>query len=160
MINRVNSYQLKANAALSSYIVLGGPWFLLSLSGFWVNVLHPHSGDIKMALLPGTIGLAFCAWLRGFNIIISDTQFEYRDGFYKSYRIELAEIKEAKYTWVGWKNFGRTIKIPRLVIVPRQKWKSIIINTKPFKKNDLIQLNSVLKQFIKLSQKRKLIEEN
>lgn len=154
-MDQIKTYQLKAHAAPSSYIVLGGPWFLLSLCIFLTAVLHPHSGGMKMALLSGAVGLAFCIWLRGFKILISDACCEYRDGFYKSYRIAFAEIKEVKHTWVSWKNFGRTIKVPRLLIIPTQRLEKIMINVKPFKSADLAQLNEILKEFKKPSRRRK-----
>jgi hypothetical protein len=128
--------QVTARAALSSYLVLSGVWFLFSIGYEFLALSRRGSGLHAIGILTFAIGVLWVLWLRGF--------LEYRDGLYRSTSVPLKEITEAKNTWIEWNVIGRHLRVPRLVICYGNRNQRVLVNAKPFKKDDLRRVLSGL----------------
>lgn len=128
---------VSARAAISSYIVLAGFWYLLALVYAVLAVAGRGRGMEIGVIVPFVVGTIWVAWLRGFRLRIGAGKLEYRDGLYKSVEIPLCEIKAVKSTSVKWRFLGRLMRVPRLVIVYGLEVNCLAINTKPFRKHDI-----------------------
>jgi len=133
-------------AAGSSYLVLCSIWFLLGSWCFWMGMQQGVPGAMDIAFLCLSVGLVTCGWLCGFKIIVTDTHFEYRGGNYITKKIPLAEIGRIAHAWVEWERFGGPTKIPRLVVITRDRKAAVVINSKPFKLQELQDLAQQLEQ--------------
>jgi len=135
---------LEARAAVSSYVVLGGFWFVIAVAN-WVLALINRMTDLALvAFLSCLIGLLWVCWLKGFRLRINNGQLQYRNGFYSSVTVPLAEITDFRSTWVETKVLGQALRMPRLVVAYDAR--RILINTKPFRKEDLRALFDALKR--------------
>jgi hypothetical protein len=141
-----NETKIEGRAAVSAYLVLGAPFFLLAMGCAIVAWKHPERNAQTGAAICFLAGVLWAAWVRGFRIRITADQIEYRDGFYRSVTVPLNTIREVKNTWIEWKTFGRHLQIPRLVIVYGNDRRLAAINTKPFKRRDLRTVNDVLQK--------------
>lgn len=131
-------------AALTSYIVLCGGWGILALMDLFICLRSPGKGFEAGLLASAGVGLLFWLWLRGFKLAISDGRLEYRDGLFRTERINLDEISTVKDEWVGWSFLGRSIRIPRTVVLSKDGRKAIWINTKPFGRRDFYRILEML----------------
>ena len=133
-------------AVLSSYIALGGIPAILAIASFIIAIKDPNNGYIVPALLCSVITILWALWLRGFKLIVTDEYLEYRDGFYRSKRISLKDVAEMKHKWVQWKNLGRTLTIPRIAVITKDRKTAFLINDKPFGLDDLAIIRNLVKK--------------
>jgi len=125
-------------AAFSAYVALSSIWAILTIVSFYGFSKDQQVKSLLIALSFLSFTLAWWAWLWGFKITITDSYLECRDGLYKRHRVKLEDIKVIKHGWVSVINFGKTITVPRIIIVPKdRKQPKIWINPKPFKGRDL-----------------------
>jgi hypothetical protein len=137
--------EFRVRASRAGYIVFGAiysPMFLAYIYGF----LNGRAGNAASAILiPLALLLGTYAWLLGFKIRITPDQFEYRDGLWRWHTCPLDEVRDVKHTWVEFKNLGRTLKIPRMVVrrydLPE---KPILVNAKPFPREAIIRMKELL----------------
>lgn len=138
------SRHIEAHSAFSSYFVLSGIWFVLAIGYALLGLRNPKSNCLDVSLGTFLIGLLWVFWLRGFRLRIDSDQIEYRNGLYKSVAVPLKEITNVRNSWIEWKRLGRAVKIPRLIITYGAQASSIAINTKPFRKQDIRFVMSIL----------------
>ena len=127
---------VKVYAALSSYIVLSGIYFILAFGYGILSWKRPGLGLENIGIMLFMIGVLWVVWLRGFRIRITSDKFEYRNGFHRSTIVPLSEIKDTKHSWIEWKLLGRHLQIPRLIVTYGAHAECVIINTKPFSKQE------------------------
>ena len=127
-------------AAGGSYLILCSIWLLLSSGYFWLGIHRGFSNCVDVALLCLSITAVICGWLCGFRIIVTDAHLEYRGGNYLTTRIPLAEIGRIMFTWIEWSRTGNTVKILRLVVITRDRKVAAVINSQPFKGEELQRL--------------------
>jgi hypothetical protein len=128
---------VSARAAISSYIVLAGIWIVLAVVYAGLAFATRGHGMNIGGLVALGVGLIWVAWLRGFRLEVGEGKLEYRDGLYKSVAVPLSEIREVKSAWVEWRILGRTLRVPRLIIVYGPQSNRLSINTKPFRRHDI-----------------------
>jgi hypothetical protein len=104
-------------STLSSYIALCGIWVALALVDLVLHLQNTGRGWGAAALIATGIGLLFWLWLRGFKLSLSNGSLEYRDGLYRSLKIDIEEIASIRDQWIGWSNLGRSVRIPRIVVL-------------------------------------------
>jgi len=125
---------------LSSYLALSGIWFVLASVYIALALKEPGQGMAIGGIVALSVGVLCVFWLRGFRLRMTDDHLEYRDGLYRSISIPLREVTKAKQTWVGWTVLGRSLRIPRFVVVYGTQNDRVTINTKPFSRDDLQRL--------------------
>jgi hypothetical protein len=130
-------YTIIIRSALSSYIILCGAWFGFAVVDFILHMNAPGKGLGMFALIAAGVGLLFWAWLSGFKLTVSGGILEYRDGFFRSRKIGLEQIRSVRHEWIGWNFLSRNIRIPRFVLVSNDGEEIIWINPKPFERQDL-----------------------
>lgn len=134
-----------ARASRAGYIVFGiiyFPMFLAYIYGFF----NGRSGNAKSSILiPFALLLGTYTWLLGFRIRITSDRFEYRDGLWQWHRCPLNEISGVKHAWVEFKNLGRTLKMPRMVVSRYDRPETpILINLKPFSREAIIRVSELI----------------
>jgi hypothetical protein len=136
---------LVARAAISSYVVLAGVWFLLSLTGAVFCIGLHRSGMATGIVLPLAVGMMWAGWLRGFRLEIDDQSLRYRDGLYKSVAVPRTEIQDVKNAWIEWKLLTRAVRVPRLLIIYGSRRSRLAINAKPFRRKEIQQAIEILR---------------
>jgi hypothetical protein len=136
--------RLDAHSSLAGYIVLAGLWAALGLFFTWIQYQKPESNSWQGAAICLGVAFTWVVWLRGFRLRVHDGVFEYRDGFYRTLRCQVAEIEDASTARVSWRLLGRSLRVPRMVISVRGA-EPIRINVKPFSRADLATLRGILK---------------
>ncbi len=127
-------------ATLSSYIVLSGIWVVLSM-GYWgLYFWKPGPGLINIALLTGGIAILWWCWLNGFRLTLSEVDLVYRDGFYRTNRIPLEDVKEHRFTWMKRKVLSRSFQTPILIVSSKHGNPAMLINPKPFSRAGLREI--------------------
>ena len=134
------------NAVLSSYIALGGIPILVAILWLVGYIKRPSKDAIYAFIFCIVVALLWALWLRGFKLIVTDEYLEYRDGFYRSKRISLKDVAEMKHKWVQWKNLGRTLTIPRIEVITKDRKTAFLINDKPFGLDDLAIIRNLVKK--------------
>jgi hypothetical protein len=133
-------------ATLTSYILLCGIWIILA-SGYLILSYRSQGENLESgAIIAGGVGLLWGIWLRGFRISLSNKTLEYRDGFYRSSRLHISQIVKIKSEWVAWGVLGRKIRIPRMAVIAQDEEESILINPKPFGRNELRLIREMLER--------------
>lgn len=140
--NPTESHQIRieARAALRAYIPLTGMFFVLAIYFLIIGIKQPDSGGLGVCVPTFSMGLAWIIWLRGFRLCVTEDKFEYRNGYYKTAVLSLREIREVKF---GCIQVG-AIPIPRLFITGSSN--SIIVNQKPFRRQDIQSLIVMLRE--------------
>ena len=140
-----SEWQGTARAAISAYLVLCGPWLLLS-AGFGLLAIYRGAEElVSPTLLFGFIAAAWAAWLRGFCIHFSSTAFRYRDGLYRVTEAPIDGIEGVESRWVQWKLTGAAIRIPRVAVL-LNKGDVLLINPKPFERKRFQAIVSQLRR--------------
>lgn len=109
-----------------------------------IQFRRPESDIWQGAVICLGVASVWIVWLRGFRLRVNDGGFEYRDGLYRTRRCQLADIEDAKATWISWRFLWRTLRVPRMVISVRDA-EPIAVNVKPFSRADLATLRGILK---------------
>ena len=123
--------EIKSKAAPLSYILLGGIWFILCILNIYLWIIKPTAGTHAPAIITGVVGSLFCLWLYGFRMTINEKFFEYRNGFFRTRRLDRKDITGLKHTYIS----GRGgMKLPRPTITSING-NDIIVNPKPFDNN-------------------------
>jgi len=147
MKNHTNA-EFNARASRAGYIVFGviyGSILLIPVYAFFCGNMKCSSSDLPFILVPLSMLFGMYAWLLGFKIRITPDQFEYRDGLWRWHSCPLDEVREVKHTWVEFKNLGRTLKLPRMVVSRYDlAEKPILINSKPFSREDIVSVRGLL----------------
>lgn len=146
MATKLLDRPITMRAAPSSYLVLCGVWVLIALGYLALSLRNPSSGLGKGAAIAGTVAFLWWLWLQGFKIKITQSFLEYRDGFFKSFRIPLSEIDQLKDASIEWRTLGRRIRAPRLLVINNDQRVAISINTKPFRLADLQKIRMVIEK--------------
>lgn len=131
-------------ATSKSYFFLCGIWVILTIGYLFLCYRNPGKGLETGALIAGGVALLWLIWLRGFKVRVYNDCFEYRNGFFRSSRLHLSEILKIKDVWIEWKLLNRKIKILRIAIIAKSEGKTILINPKPFRRNDLSMICEIL----------------
>ena len=134
------------NAVLSGYIALCGIPFILTVSWIFAYIKRPGVDIMYALLFCATVALLWSIWLKGFKLTITDEYLEYRDGFYRSTRVLLKDVAEMKFKCVQWKNLGRTLSIPRIAVITKDRKTAFLINDKPFGRDDLAMIRKMVKE--------------
>ncbi len=139
--------RLQFAAGIGAYVVLTGIWYLLAI--FYL-MLYLKGGAPNVMLggaIAALVGFGMTGWLSGFKLVIDGTSLEYRDGFYKMTKFEVCDIVCVRMVRVFWPLFGPRLSVPRLEI--RSKTDDIIlINTKPFRRNDFQQFRRKINEIL------------
>ena len=138
--------QKEIRAVFSSYIALNVGSILTTIIGIFAYTKSPGADVIYLILICMTVALLWCIWLRGFKLTVTDKHLEYRDGFYRISRVNLEDVKEMKHKWVQWKNLGRTLSIPRIAVITKDRKTAFLINDKPFGVDDLAMIRNIVKE--------------
>jgi hypothetical protein len=137
---------LVLRASLGSHVAFCSVWLILAI-GYGLLALSRRSVDLLVgALLPALITLSCIVWMRGHRISLVSGVLEYRDGFYRSRRIPVADIGSVSNTWPAVRILGRDIEVPRLSIATKDGAVVFQINSKPFSRRDLATIRNVLMQ--------------
>jgi hypothetical protein len=136
--------EFEARPAASAYIVLTGPSFLVALFSGVVAWMHPERGTQALTAIVVSVAFLWVVWLRGFRIRLTGEHIEYRDGLYRRVIIPWEAINEVKHTWVEWSILGRRLQIPCLMIAYGNGNNFVRINSKPFRRQDLRALSTIL----------------
>jgi hypothetical protein len=132
--------EIKSKAAPSSYILLGGIWFILCILNIYLWITKPTAGTQVPAIITGVVGSLFCLWLYGFKMSLNEKFFEYRNGFFRTHRLYRKNITGLKNTYIK----SRGIEIPRPTITSIDG-DNIILNLKPFDRNVFKILDEIKK---------------
>lgn len=139
---------LNARATYGGYLALCSIWGILALSYIALAISKQALDAFYVALLCIFVGLLFFFWLTGHRIIISNEKIIYRDGFFRKRECLLSDIKSLKHAWVHYQYLWRKLEMPRLVIrFHDRKAPPILINAKPFSRDDLMKLEKIVKNY-------------
>jgi len=127
-------------ASVGSYIAFCGIWVLLAGAYGHLALRRPGAGLEIGAAIAGLAAGVSILWMSGHRIWVAAGVLHYRDGFFRSRSIPLAEIESIAAGWEGINLLGREIRIPRLRVVARTELQSFQINPKPFSRRSLGQL--------------------
>ncbi|MCS7091723.1 MAG: hypothetical protein NZM03_13530 [Limisphaera sp.] len=134
-----------ARASGAGYIVFGLLYSPIIAIFLFILFSGKLRGQEYVAFLPWLLLISTYVWLLGFRITITDTTFEYRDGFWRSRSCRRDQISSAKLCWLQFDTFGRTVKLPRLVIKCRENIHAkIVINPKPFSREAMKRVREIL----------------
>lgn len=141
-----NTHQFVSRASFSSYAVLTAPFLLLVVLFVSAAIRRPELtteviGPICI-FLAGS--LAWCVWLRGFKIAVSNDAICYRNGLWRWHKLALQEAVKVEFLWIHWKVFTRAFEVPRIVITTRNGSNSLLINPKPFPRSLLRKLERII----------------
>ena len=106
--------------------------------------LDTHKGYDWGLLVCAIFGGLFIVWLRGFLVRISEDEFKYRDGYYKTTIIPRSDIISAKHgTEKVPLRFGGAMRFSALVVKYKagKRTKTLCINPLPFGGNITIIMN-------------------
>jgi hypothetical protein len=139
-----SSNPLESRAAIGSYVGLTGVWFVLGIACAILAVIGgPGKGLGLATALSFGPGCAFALWLTGFRLRIAEGVLEYRNGFFRTVRIPLQTIREARY---GCEESGPIPWLHRLFIVHSGDAGATEVNPKPFAKNSFQRILEVLQR--------------
>lgn len=132
MYQQAFNRSMTIRATWTSYIVLGGVWILLAI-GYLLLCLRSPGKNLEVgALIAGGVAILWLIWLRGFKITVSYGSIEYRDGFFRSSKVDLSEIANIKNESIGWNVLGQRFRIPRIIVTTKNGEVVMQINPKPF----------------------------
>lgn len=137
--------KIEARACPSAYLALTGIWLALSAGYCWL-ALRSENDSLKVgAIIALSVALVLGLWLHGFRLRVSNDRIEHRDGFYRCTVIETPQITDIKHSLVEYRFLGRTLRVPRLVVTWEDSsgLKHLIINTKPFQREVVRQIERV-----------------
>jgi hypothetical protein len=133
-----------AKASFVGYIVLNIPAVLMLV--IFIAATIRRDLDVSSNGSAFTLIIAYSAiwtlWLNGFRLRILKGLVIYRNGFYKTHSLPLECVTKVEYKWVNWRFITRMIKVPRLIVHSGDS-KFLLINPKPFSKNDLRGFQSI-----------------
>lgn len=130
-------------SSMAGFIILPGIWFLLGWLFVWSEITKPTSGSWKGIIISFSGAILWIIWLRGFRVQIIGDIFEYRNGIYQKRFCKLENIQRYEVKWIEWKVLWRHLKVPRGVVTIRNQ-EPILINIKPFRRDDLAALRAIL----------------
>ncbi|TVR46266.1 MAG: hypothetical protein EA425_17430 [Puniceicoccaceae bacterium] len=129
-----------------SYLALGGVWFALA-AGYAVLVVgHPDQGLEWGLALAATVALLWVVWLRGFKIVVRGTSISYRDGLYRTTTVALNDLARVRDEYIQWTITGSRLRIPRISFLRADGSRALVINPKPFQRQDLLKLRSLCRE--------------
>jgi len=74
--------------SLKAYIALCGIWGILTTALLCLYFYKNFEPSILQGVfITALIGFLLFLWVRGFRIVVTKTQLQYRDGYYKTYSI-------------------------------------------------------------------------
>lgn len=126
-------------AGLHSYVALSGICWISAAGLLVLKLTGRGDGTLTPTVLSVLIGLGWCWWLSGFRMSLYNTEFHYRNGFYKTKVITLSDIQSLTHQWIDVEWGLKTICVPRTVI-ELQNGEKVIINDKPFKPRQFREL--------------------
>ena len=133
-----------AKASFVGYIILNIP--AVFMFGIFIAATIRRGFDVSSTGSAFTLIIVYSAiwtlWLNGFRLRILNGSVIYRDGFYKTHSLPLECVAKVEYNWVNWRFITRIIKVPRLIVHSGDS-KFLLINPKPFSKNDLRVFRSI-----------------
>jgi hypothetical protein len=130
-------------ASYSGYIVFGVLLLPTCFLYLWLLGVGKLQGQEHVVFVPWAILLPFYIWLAGFKIRITSETFEYRDGLWRWHCCLRSQVNDVKIKHVEFKNFGRVLSFPRMVIRCSDNSK-ILINIKPFSRKALKDVTNLL----------------
>ena len=126
------SDHLSIRASIGSYIALGCIPIVIALGCIPIVPVILTAGKISdniliyIILLCIAVELLLCIWLRGFKLTVTDEFLEYRDGFYKVWKIPLANF--SKMEPVVLQLIGLRSSSPRTSVITKDGKIAFLIN--------------------------------
>jgi hypothetical protein len=108
------------------------------------NAVHHRFGVVHDGLLVVFFSAALILgqiWVRGFRILVSESEIAYRSGFGGTRVLRIADIQSA------WTEMGRdtaSAAFYRLVLQSRDSDQPVVINMKVFARHDILKLVEIL----------------
>ena len=90
------------------------------------------------------IALLWCIWLFGFKISIDNEYIAYRDGFFRTSKVNLSDIINVRIMHIEINN----MKVPRMIVSTENNKRALQINIKPFSRHDIQLVLKKLKKDI------------
>ncbi|HEX2871908.1 MAG TPA: hypothetical protein VHP33_11640 [Polyangiaceae bacterium] len=125
---------------VGSYLVFCGAWIVLGSLYVFLAWSRPGVGAWKGATITFASAFAAVLWISGHRIRIGGGMLHYRNGFFHSRSIALSDIKTIVHVWEPVITLGREIKVPRLRVCAHDQALSFSINSKPFSREALAEL--------------------
>lgn len=140
-----DSVVFHARASPSGFIVFGvlyAPICILYLVLLAKGKLH---GQALAVFVPWLLLIPTYVWLLGFRIRITMDRFEYRDGLWRLHSCPRNLVRSCKVRWLEFRNLGRVLQFPRLVIQCNGGSDDrIVINPKPFSREAIKRVKEIL----------------
>lgn len=135
----------------STYAILVIPWLLLAAGYVVLSLKYNRPGTGGVAIFLVFVALLWCVWLRGFRIEIDGDGLEYRNGFYQKFRLPFTDMKSVSYRWTTASYLPKRIKLPRMILQSRYSNSSLMINPKPFGREEFELIRQRVTELVRTS---------
>ena len=143
---------LEVRASWIGQVLLAGPFIAIGAFGLCGLCRSSDHGQQVAAALTFLVGMALAAWIRGPRICVRDGVFEYRDGFYRTHRRQLADIIECKSKWVHPKFLGLQFKRLPYTVVKTRGAKPVMMTDTYLKHTERVDFYRRMKRIVAANQ--------